>query len=43
MTRLKVGDHAPDMALLNGSGQEVTLAEHWQHGAVLLVFLRHFG
>lgn len=31
------------MTLLNGSGQEVTLADQWQHSAVLMVFLRHFG
>lgn len=43
MARLQVGDLAPDMTLVDSQGQEVTLSSHWKQGAVLLVFLRHFG
>jgi peroxiredoxin len=43
MARLQVGDLAPDITLVDGKGQEVSLASHWKRSAVLLVFLRHFG
>ncbi len=43
MASLQVGDLAPDITLLNGRGQTVSLASYWKQGTVLLVFLRHFG
>ncbi len=37
---LKVGDMAPDFALLNAKGQTVQLREMLRHGAVVLTFYR---
>ena len=41
--RLKPGDLAPDWKVLDPEGQPVSLADAWQGGSALLVFLRHFG
>jgi peroxiredoxin len=41
--KLVVGDKAPDGRTLNADGQEVSLADFWAEGPVLLTFLRHFG
>jgi peroxiredoxin len=41
--RLKIGDAAPDYALLDSDGHAVALREAWANGPTLLTFLRHFG
>ncbi|NWF68856.1 MAG: hypothetical protein HXY40_07210 [Chloroflexi bacterium] len=41
--RLAVGEHAPDLTLLDQNGQSVTLSERWRSGPLFLNFLRHFG
>lgn len=41
--RLKVGEAAPDLTLVNGNGQETHLSQIWSQGPTLLTFLRHFG
>lgn len=38
-----VGDHAPNVAVLDVSGQPFELQQLWQTGPVMLSFLRHFG
>lgn len=40
---LQVGDPAPDIQLLDESGQHVELKQFWQSGPALLIFLRHYG
>ena len=40
---LKVGDKAPDSALLSTAGASVHLSDYWQKQPVVIVFLRHFG
>jgi peroxiredoxin len=42
-SRLGVGDVAPDITVLDASGQSVSLAEVWRRGPLVLTFLRHFG
>lgn len=42
-TRLKPGDHAPDVQVLDANGEPYALSRLWQSGPVLLTFLRHFG
>jgi peroxiredoxin len=41
--RLKPGDHAPDITLLDVHSKPVQLANYWSNGPTLLTFLRHFG
>jgi len=41
--RLKVGDRAPERAVLDASGRSLSLKEIWRGGPVVLTFLRHFG
>jgi hypothetical protein len=41
--RLKPGDPAPDVAVLDAAGQPYQLSAAWRAGPVLLTFLRHFG
>jgi peroxiredoxin len=43
MSRLQIGDPAPDVTLPDHSGQRITLSEHWARRPVILLFLRHFG
>jgi peroxiredoxin len=40
---LKIGDKAPNVAVYDAQGRQVTLAELWKDGPILLTFLRHFG
>lgn len=41
--RLKLGDAAPELTVLDASGHSVSLAEVWRRGPIVLTFLRHFG
>lgn len=41
--RLKPGDPAPNVTVLDVNGHPVQLQTLWQDGPVLLSFLRHFG
>ncbi len=43
LTRLNIGDPAPDYTLLSSSGDTVYLNNVWQNGPTVLTFLRHFG
>lgn len=40
---LKVGDKAHNAIVYDANGRQVSLAETWRDGPVLLTFLRHFG
>ena len=42
MNRLTAGDVFPDMRL-ESRGGEVSLAERWRDGPVVVAFMRHFG
>lgn len=42
-SKLKIGDTAPNVAVYDSGGRQVTLAELWKEAPVLLTFLRHFG
>ncbi len=41
--KLRPGDAAPDVTLLNADGDEVDLKDLWANGPTLLTLLRHFG
>jgi peroxiredoxin len=41
--RLKVGQAAPDITLLDTQGQPISLTGFWPSGPTMLEFLRHFG
>jgi len=42
--RLKIGDNAPEITVLNTEGQEIQFNnKFWEESPVLLCFLRHFG
>ncbi|MGQ0604683.1 MAG: hypothetical protein ACT4QE_23635 [Anaerolineales bacterium] len=41
--RLKVGDPAPEVTVLDRQGNPLAVSDLWQAGPVLLSFLRHFG
>lgn len=41
--RLRQGDPAPDLALIDGQRASVQLASLWAEQPLVLVFLRHFG
>ena len=43
VSRLKIGDDAPDYALFDKGGSEVSLSQLWSAGPTVLTFLRHFG
>jgi len=44
MTRLKVGQPAPNVTVQTLTGQPVALADYWQNGRhTLLIFLRHLA
>jgi hypothetical protein len=43
VVRLKVGDPAPEITVLDINNQPVKLADYWASGPTLLSFLRHFG
>jgi peroxiredoxin len=42
MSKLRPGDVFPDMTLQARGGQ-VTLADRWQQGPLVVAFMRHFG
>jgi peroxiredoxin len=41
--RLKIGEPAPDITLLNPQGETVALSSLWENGPTMLEFIRHFG
>jgi peroxiredoxin len=41
--RLKAGEKAPDVLLVDVHGQQRALSESWANGPALITFLRHFG
>jgi hypothetical protein len=41
--KLRGGDPAPNVTVLDSAGQPYELRLLWQNGPVLLTFLRHFG
>jgi peroxiredoxin len=43
VTRLKVGDRAPNIEILDTHGSPVQLESRWANGPTLVSFLRHFG
>jgi hypothetical protein len=42
-TTVEVGDHAPEVTVLDGEGREVRLSSFWRDRPAVLAFLRHFG
>ena len=40
---IEIGQPAPNVTLANSEGREVSLAELWRSGPVVVAFLRHFG
>ncbi|HEV3475549.1 MAG TPA: hypothetical protein VG602_09305 [Actinomycetota bacterium] len=40
---VRVGDPAPNPAVLEGPGREVPLSGSWRDRPAVLAFLRHFG
>ena len=40
---LHVGEPAPNVTFRRGDGSQVSLAELWGDGPVVVAFLRHFG
>lgn len=43
VTQLKVGEHAPDITVLDVHNNPVNTASLWGNGPTLVSFLRHFG
>jgi peroxiredoxin len=43
MSRLTIGDPAPNILLLDANGQTVAMKDQWSNGPTLVTFLRHFG
>jgi peroxiredoxin len=41
--KLKVGDVAPNLNVVNADGETITLSSLWSDKPVVLSFLRHFG
>jgi peroxiredoxin len=41
--KLKVGDDAPSIAVMNADGNTLELSTIWADKPVVLTFLRHFG
>lgn len=41
--RLKIGDKAPAITVLDIHGQPTPIAPYWVSGPTLMTFLRHFG
>ena len=39
----QAGDAAPDLFLLDTSGEPRRLSDYWAHGPALVIFMRHFG
>ena len=42
-SRLKAGDVAPSLKVVNADGETVELSSLWADKPVVLAFLRHFG
>jgi len=43
MSELRLGDAAPDLALLDAEERRVALSSLWKRGPLALIVLRHFG
>lgn len=43
ISRLRIGDQAPSLTLLDSQNRTVALAELWHKSPVFLSFIRHFG
>jgi peroxiredoxin len=41
--RLKIGDVAPNLNVVNADGETIELSSLWADKPVVLAFLRHFG
>jgi peroxiredoxin len=41
--RLKTGDFAPNIQVVNADGEAIELSSLWADKPVVLSFLRHFG
>ena len=41
--RLKTGDVAPNLNVVNADGEAIELSSLWADKPVVLAFLRHFG
>ena len=41
--RLKTGESAPNLPVMNADGETIELASLWADKPVVLSFLRHFG
>jgi len=41
--KLKVGDAAPSIQVMNADGETIELSTLWSDKPVVLTFLRHFG
>jgi len=41
--KLKVGDAAPSIQVMNADGETIELSALWSDKPVVLTFLRHFG
>ena len=42
-TKLKIGEAAPDLQVINADGEPINLSSIWADKPVVLTFLRHFG
>ena len=42
-SRLKIGDVAPNLDVVNADGETIELSSLWADKPVVLAFLRHFG
>ena len=42
-TKLKTGEAAPDLQVVNADGETINLSLIWADKPVVLTFLRHFG
>ncbi len=41
--KLKVGEAAPDLQVVNADGETINLSSVWNDKPAVLTFLRHFG
>ena len=41
--KLKRGNPAPDLSVINADGAEIALSSMWADKPLVLTFLRHFG
>jgi peroxiredoxin len=41
--KLKTGEAAPDLQVVNAGGETISLSSIWADRPVVLTFLRHFG